>query len=73
MSKLIRVRTDDVLVHSDAMVGAEFEKWKKHHLWVMEAPDYFFHTAAILCSEIQAFPIVVKTLDGAQIQIQVGK
>jgi hypothetical protein len=23
--------------------------------------------------EIQAFPIVVKTLDGAQIQIQVGK
>lgn len=56
MSKLIRVRTDDVLVHSDAMQGHEFEKWRKHHHWVLEAPDNFFHTAAILCSEIQDFP-----------------
>jgi len=59
MSKLIRIRTDDVLVHSNAMIDKEFEKWRKHHRWVMEAPDYFFHTPAILCSEIQAFPIAI--------------
>lgn len=56
MSRLIRVRTDDVLVHSDSMAGAEFEKWKKHHQWVLEAPLYFYHSAAILCKEIQDFP-----------------
>lgn len=54
--KLIRIRTDDVLVHSDSMAGAEFDKWRKHHQWVLEAPPYFYHTAAILCSEIQNFP-----------------
>lgn len=41
------------------MAGAEFEKWKKHHQWVLEGPDYFFHTAAILCSEIQDFPVAI--------------
>lgn len=56
MAKLIRIRTDDVLVHSEPMSGQEFHKWKKHHQWVIEGPDYFFHTAAILCKEIQDFP-----------------
>lgn len=54
--KLIRVRTDDVLVHSEPMKGREFQKWRKHHQWVLEAPDYFYHVAAILCKDIQDFP-----------------
>lgn len=58
--KLIRIRTDDVLVHSDAMAGAEFEKWRKHHHWVLEAPEYFYHVAAILCKDIQAFPVAIE-------------
>lgn len=60
MARLIRVRGDDVLVHSEAMKGAEFSKWKKHHQWVVEGPPYFFHVAAILCKEIQDFPEAIE-------------
>lgn len=56
---MIRVRTDDVLVHSEPMQGKEFEKWRKHHLWTLESPQ-FYHTAAILCSEIQQFPHAIE-------------
>jgi len=38
------------------MKDAEFEKWRKHHQWVLEAPSYFYHVAAILCKDIQDFP-----------------
>jgi len=58
--KLIRIRTDDVLVASDAMKGVEFQKWRKHHQWVLEAPEYFYHVAAILCQDIQNFPEAVE-------------
>jgi len=56
VAKLIRIRSDDVLVHSEQMKGVEFNKWRKHHQWVLEAPDYFYHVAAILCKDIQDFP-----------------
>jgi len=68
--KLIRVRTDDVLVHSDSMKGAEFEKWRKHHRWVLEAPAYFYHVAAILCKDIQDFP---KAIDYIRQEVAEGR
>lgn len=60
MAQLIRVRTDDVLVHSEPMKGREFQKWRKHHQWVIEGPSYFYHTAAILCKDIQDFPEAIE-------------
>lgn len=56
MSNLIRVRTDDVLVTSEPMKGREFQKWKKHHDWVLQGPPYFYHTAAIVCTDLDTFP-----------------
>jgi peptidoglycan/xylan/chitin deacetylase (PgdA/CDA1 family) len=41
------------------MKGRELQKFKKHHQWCLKAPSLFYPTAAILCSEIQAFPEAV--------------
>lgn len=63
---MIRVRTDDVLVTSEPMQGREFQKWRKHHLWLMEAPDLFYHTPAILCRDIQGFPEAIDYIKNEQ-------
>jgi peptidoglycan/xylan/chitin deacetylase (PgdA/CDA1 family) len=42
------------------MEGREFQKFRKHHQWCLEAPHLFYPTAAILCSEIQQFPEAVE-------------
>lgn len=57
---IIRVRFDDVLVQSKPMKGQEFQKFKKHHKWCLEATEVFYPTAAVLCSEIQQFPEAVE-------------
>ena len=57
---VIRVRFDDVLVNSGPMDGREFQKFRKHHQWCLDVPGVFYPTAAILCSEIQAFPEAVE-------------
>jgi hypothetical protein len=64
--KMIRVRTDDVLVSSEPMAGKEFRKFRKHHLWLMDAPDSFYHTPAILCRDIQQFPECVEYIKQEQ-------
>jgi len=61
---VIRVRMDDILVHSKPMKGKEFQKWRKHYNWCLEAPELFYPTAAILCSEIQQFPEAVDFIRG---------
>jgi len=57
---VIRVRFDDVLVYSEPMKDREFQKFRKHHQWCLDMPETFYPTAAILCSEIQAFPEAVE-------------
>jgi peptidoglycan/xylan/chitin deacetylase (PgdA/CDA1 family) len=47
---------DDVLVHSEPMKDLEFQKFRKHHQWCLEAPKLFYPIAAVLCKEIQDFP-----------------
>lgn len=63
---MIRVRTDDVLVTSEPMRGKEFQKWRKHHLWLQECPKLFYHTPAILCRDIQQFPQAIEYIQNEQ-------
>lgn len=52
----IRVRDDDVLVHSRSFKGQEFGRFKGFHNLVMIDPVHFEHVLAVLVTEIQDFP-----------------
>ena len=60
---MIRIRTDDVLVHSKPFKGKEFERWKNIHLTIMEDPEHFYHTPAIVVNSIVDFPECVDYID----------
>lgn len=63
---MIRVRTDDILVTSEPMKGREFQKFVKHHMWVLAAPELFYHTPNILVRPVQQFPECVDYLVNEQ-------
>lgn len=52
----IRIRDDDVLVHSTSFPGRAFQRFKGFHNTVMIDPVHFEHVVAILVTEIQEFP-----------------
>jgi peptidoglycan/xylan/chitin deacetylase (PgdA/CDA1 family) len=52
---MIRIRDDDVLMHSSSK-GDEFTKFKMIHEWICEVPDSLIHVPTILVTEIQEFP-----------------
>ena len=53
----IRIRNDDVLVHSTSKFkGREVGRLRGFHKLVMTDPKHFIHVAAILTTEIQDFP-----------------
>jgi len=56
MYNRIRIRDDDVLVHSSSFPNKEFERFKGFHNMVKENPKHFMHVLAVLTTEIQAFP-----------------
>ena len=56
MFKPIRIRNDDVLVHSSGFTGREFTRFKGFHAIVCQDTEHFIHVPAILAKEIQEFP-----------------
>ena len=52
---MIRVRDDDVLLHSSSY-DDELGRLKQVHAWICEVPEKFIHVPAILVTEIQEFP-----------------
>jgi hypothetical protein len=52
----IRIRDDDVLVHSSSFRGQEFGRFKGFHNLVQIDPRHFHHVLAVLVTEIQDFP-----------------
>jgi len=54
--KRIRIRNDDVLVHSSGFDGREFKRFKGFHEVVCQDTEHFMHVPAILATEIQEFP-----------------
>ena len=56
MYQKIRIRNDDVLVHSRSFSGREFGRFKGFHNIIQMDPRHFEHVVAILTTEIQDFP-----------------
>lgn len=54
--KKIRIRNDDVLVHSSRFDGREFSRFKGYHEIICQDLEHFEHVPAILTTEIQDFP-----------------
>jgi hypothetical protein len=58
--KRIRIRNDDVLVHSSGFAGREFNRFKGFHEVICQDMEHFMHVPAILATEIQEFPECVE-------------
>ncbi len=56
---MIRVRDDDVLLHSSSYSN-ELGRIKQIHEWICEVPDQIIHVPTILVTEIQEFPEAIK-------------
>ena len=54
---MIRVRDDDVLLHSsDWNRKGSFHRFNRVHSWISEFPEHFIHIPTILVTEIQKYP-----------------
>ena len=58
---MIRVRDDDILVHSSSYED-ELGRVKQVHEWICEVPDQMIHIPTILVTEIQDFPECIEWL-----------
>jgi peptidoglycan/xylan/chitin deacetylase (PgdA/CDA1 family) len=61
MFKKIRIRDDDVLLHSTRWPDA-FKRFKGFHNLVLQDQEHFIHVAAVLITEIQDYPEAIELI-----------
>ncbi len=59
---MIRIRDDDVLVHSKKW-PSELKRVQQLHRWMIEVPEHFIHVPTILVKDIQDFPEAVAFIE----------
>lgn len=65
----VRIRDDDVLVHSSQWEDP-FKRFRGFHNVVCQDTEHFIHVAAILCTEISAFP---EAIDFIKAEVTAGR